>query len=410
MTTVKVKLRRSRVEHLKGALFIQIIHCRKVRFITTRFKLHPHEWNECKQSVCINSEDMERGIELYNLQKDLDAELKRLHEIINKMEYKGVYTTEDVKEEFTQGKERHKLSVFMNQCIAETEKEGKKRTAETYRSTWRMFMKFRMGEDIDLDRIDMDLICDFERYLKIRNLARNSTSFYMRILRSIYRKAVSRELCADKCPFHRVYTGVDKTVKRAVDEKVIAKIKKYKSGKKGLLFARDLFLFSFYTRGMAFVDIYYLKRSNMVDDKIYYVRAKTGKKMSIQIEPCIQTIIDRYATNGGKRLFPFSESKGKNGEHTGALWLYNQRLKTISMELGLKAHLTSYVSRHTWASIAKRKGVSTSIISECMGHSNEATTYIYLASFEQNILDTTNQLVIGSIKKRSNVRQKLLVH
>lgn len=180
------------------------------------------------------------------MQKDIEAELQRLYGIINRMDRMGRYTAEDVAEEFAGSIERFRLSVFMQRRIEQIEAEERQRTAQTYRSTLRMFMEFHKNEDVDCEHIDCELMRSFEKHLQRRNLTRNTTSFYMRILRSVYNAMVAKNFAPSRNPFRDVYTGIDQTVKRAVDEQVIVRLKNYTSQNSGLIWidlcARHVFL------------------------------------------------------------------------------------------------------------------------------------------------------------------------
>lgn len=140
---------------------------------------------------------------------------------------------------------------------------GKERTAETYKTALNSFIRFRCVKgDVPLKNLDSSLIMEYESYLKSRGICPNSSSFYMRNLRAMYNRAVDKEIIQQKNPFKHVYTGIDKTVKRAISIKSIRQIRdldlvKYPSSD----YARDMFLFSFYTRGMSFVDMAYLKKN-----------------------------------------------------------------------------------------------------------------------------------------------------
>jgi integrase len=217
----------------------------------------------------------------------------------------------------------------------------------------------------------------------------------MRVLRAVYNRAVEEDLCTRQYPFKNVYTGISKTVKRAVDEETIIRIKALDLSKfPVLVLARDLFMFSFYTRGMSFVDMANLTDDNLKAGYLIYTRSKTSQKLTIRTEPCMDEIIARYRD---LRLSPFllpiyhSESR----DPVGALRTYNKRLVRISRLLGLEKPLSSYVSRHTWATLARHRGVSLPVISESMGHENEYTTRIYLASLEQSVIDQANAQVIA---------------
>ena len=112
-----------------------------------------------------------------------------------------------------------------------------------------------------LSDIDSDLMQLYEAYLHGKGAVRNTSSFYMRILRAVYNRALEKELMEQRNPFRHVYTGVDKTIKRAVPLSAIKRMKNLDlSLQPNLEFARDMFLFSFYTRGMSFVDMAHLKK------------------------------------------------------------------------------------------------------------------------------------------------------
>ena len=244
------------------------------------------------------------------------------------------------------------------------------------------------------------LLILFERELQSRYLSPNTTSFYMRILRSHYYQGVEDGLFFSITdPFRRVFTGVCKTKKRAISKNEFSQLIQAELPKK-LQFAKDLFLFSFYTRGMSLIDIAQLKRENIFKDEIRYCRRKTGQLIKINIEPCIREIIDKYSNMSGSNLiFPIMEKNGQRLQYNTSLKNINNNLLKISKLLNFNCRLTTYVARHTWASVAKWGGIPTSVISECMGHTSERTTQIYLSTIEQESIDDANRLVIHSLNK-----------
>ena len=152
----------------------------------------------------------------------------------------------------------------MQDVIEQLKQLNRIRTSETYSVTLASFMKFRDGQDILLCEIDSDAMMLYEAWLKANSNCPNTISFYMRILRAVYNRAVEKDLIEQKFPFKHVYTGIDKTMKRAVPLKTIKRIKELDlTTKSHLDYARDMFLFSFYTRGMSFVDMAYLKKSDL---------------------------------------------------------------------------------------------------------------------------------------------------
>ena len=289
------------------------------------------------------------------------------------------------------------LFTFMHGVIAQLKQLGKVRTSETYTTTLNSFMAFREDQDVPLDGISSDLMLLYEAYLRARGVRMNTISFYMRNLRAVYNRAVEKGLTQPNNPFRHVYTGVDKTVKRAIPIKAIKALKELDlSMKPSLDFARDMFMFSFYTRGMSFVDMAYLKKSDIKNGILTYRRRKTGQELSIKWEKCMAEIIAKYPENKTDFLLPIIKEEGnERRQYDNALHLVNYRLKELSTMLKLQRPLTMYVARHPWASAAKAKNVPLSVISEGRGHDSEATTQIYLASLETSVVDKANKMILG---------------
>ena len=296
---------------------------------------------------------------------------------------------------------RQGLCAFMQVIISQQRALGRVRTGEIYESTLRSFMRFREGNDITFDKLNSEIIELYEAYLQNScALTRNSSSFYMRVLRAVYNRAVEQQITNDLHPFRHVYTGVDRTVKRALPLNVLRRIKAYDlSTTPKLELARDLFLFSFYTRGMSFVDMAYLKRNNLKDGVLVYRRRKTGQALQIKWEKCMQEIVERHGSGAGDYLLPIIRIKGKDErlQYKSALSSTNLLLKQIGEKLHLSGSLSTYVARHSWASVARCQNVPLPVISEGMGHDNEKTTRIYLTSLETSVVDEANDLVIRTL-------------
>lgn len=157
-----------------------------------------------------------------------------------------------------------------------------------------------------------------------------------------------------------------------------------------------MFLFSFYTRGMAFVDMAYLQKKNLKDNVLTYRRKKTGQLLSIRWEDCMESIVNQYSSLSSPFLLSIIKEPTSNTrkQYHNALTLINHNLKAIGKELGLTLPLTMYVARHSWASIARDEGIPISVISEGMGHDSESTTQIYLASLETQVIDNANKKIL----------------
>lgn len=310
------------------------------------------------------------------------------------------YTREEPTNISRQPITRPSLFPFMNHLIAQLEQMGKQRTAETYRTTQNSFKRFRQGADISLDEIDADLMLLYEAYLHNHKVTRNSSSFYMRILRAVYNRAVEKELTSNRYPFRHVYTGIDKTTKRAIPLEAVRKLKALDlTDAPALDFARDMFLFSFYTRGMSFIDMAYLQKSDLQNGILSYQRRKTGQKLCIRWEKCMQKIVRKYEQKCyGPYLLPILKTVHNNrNQYKSALFKINKNLKKLALQIGIPTPLTLYVARHSWASAAKRKNIPISVISEGMGHNSETTTQIYLASLNNTIIDDANAQILKEL-------------
>ena len=293
------------------------------------------------------------------------------------------------------------LFAFTESTIARLKTLDKARTAETYRTTFNSFKRFHQNRDLIISEIDSDLMMEYEAYLKRKGVSPNTSSFYMRNLRAIYNRAVEKGFTQQRFPFKNVYTGVDATLKRAVPLKTIKRIKEIDlSNNPQLEYARNMFLFSFYTRGMSFIDMAFLRKKDLNSKILTYRRRKTGKQLFIKWEKCMQEIIDKYDTSQSPYLLPIIRqdcSVDERQQYIYAAHNINRSLKIIGEKLDIPITLTMYVSRHSWASIAKSKNIPLGIISECMGHDSETTTRIYLASLDTIATDKANRLILQSL-------------
>lgn len=402
MASVKIKYRPSTVDGKQGSIFYQIIHNRVVRQLKTNYRLYDDDWHINNLEVLFVNSDDSRREHLLKIKDGIQCDIRKFLRIISVLEHRGrEYTSDDVIAKFTSDTQGHFLFPFMKNVIANLMALGKVRTSEAYASTLSSFMRFRNGRDVLLDEMDSDMMLAYEAYLRNSGVSPNSTSFYMRNLRAVYNRAVEKGLIFQRYIFKHVYTGIDKTVKRAVPLKVIRRIKEMDlSANPTLGFARDMFLFSFYTRGMSFVDMAYLKKRNLANGILVYRRRKTGQQMCIKWERCMQEIVGRYDTSSSPYLLPIIKPDcgiEERKQYIYAAHNINHSLKIIGRELGQSVSLTLYVARHSWASIARSKNVPLSVISEGMGHDSETTTRIYLASLDTVAIDKANMMILKSL-------------
>ena len=379
----------------EGGIYFQIIHNRVVRQLNTDYKVFAEEWDAESESVVVNGN---RSNLLLGIQERLAWDVARLEKVVRTLEIeRRRFTADDVISMFHKQTKESSLFNFMHGVIAQLKQLGKVRTSETYTATLNSFMAFRDELDVPLDGISSDMMLMYEAHLKVRGVRMNTISFYMRNLRAVYNRAVEKGLTLQNNPFRHVYTGVDKTIKRAIPIKEIKALKELDlSLKPSLDFARDMFMFSFYTRGMSFIDMAYLKKSDLQNGILTYRRRKTGQQLSIKWEKCMEDIVSKYPQNQTNYLIPIiKETVNERRQYDNALHLVNYHLKDLSSMLKLQRPLTMYVARHSWASAAKARNIPLSVISEGMGHDSEATTQIYLASLETSVVDKANKMILG---------------
>ncbi|MFR9582594.1 MAG: site-specific integrase [Rikenellaceae bacterium] len=397
MASVKVKFRASQVEEKEGVIYYQIIHERVVRQIKTVYKIYSEEWDEHSSEIVAPKYNDHRVAHISAIKERIKVDLNRLTQIAKSLNHRGNYSADDVVRTFEKQLKGVALFDFMQSTITRLVELRKYRTSETYKTTLNSFMRFRGGEDLLLTDVSSDMMMDYEAYLKDKGITNNSISFYMRILRAVYNRAVEGELIEQRFPFKKVYTGVDKTVKRALLLKYIKRIKELDLAiQSDLIFARDMFLLSFYMRGMSFVDMAYLRTKDLKNGVVSYRRRKTGQQLHIKWEKCMQEILQRYPTFDTEYLLPIIRDKSKDSraQYRNALSSVNNKLKKIGELASVPAPLTHYVARHSWASIAKSRNIPISVISEGMGHDSEATTQIYLASLDSSVVDKANNLIL----------------
>ena len=398
MASVKVKFRPSTIGDKEGTLYYQVIHNRVVRQIYTDYKLFASEWDCHSESVnlhLISSKD-ERNNYLLSISSRIRWDKDRLNKIIYTLSQSGTFVADDIVVRFLNRQEQS-FNDYICLQIARLKRLGKIRTSETYTAALRSFSGFMNDKEVLFDQLNADLIAEYEAYLKGRGNSPNTVSFYMRILKAVYNRAVEDGLTEQRHPFKSVYTGVEKTLKRAISLNDLKHIKGLDlSLKPNLDFARDMFLFCFYTRGMSFIDMAYLRKKDLQNGILSYRRRKTVQQLFIKWERCMQEIVDKYPINETEYLLPIITKRDEDyrKQYTNELHRVNHLLKKIGKQLDLPILLTMYVGRHSWASIAKSRNVPISVISEGMGHDSENTTQIYLASLDTSVVDKANKKIL----------------
>ncbi|MDH6304147.1 integrase [Parabacteroides sp. PF5-5] len=411
MCTITVNLRpSSKGLESPGSLFIRAVHHREV----LTYRLYLSEWNA--ESRCIvypvplNTERRDYLLETERAIRD-DIHCLKAH-LASLEAYKPTYTVHDVLNILRCRRGSKLLKGYAYGKAVELRLQSRERTAEAYLSATRSLIRFNDGRDIPLEKLDAPLMRRYEAWLKSSTLSLNTISFYMRNLRALLNRAVSEGLIESPHanPFSQVYTGVQPTRKRALSKEEVRILDKLdltrndmKTKDIGLCQALDIFLFCFHARGMSFVDVAYLKKTDVRDGVISYLRRKTGQLLELRITPAMQSIIEYYeeTTKDSPFLFPLIREPDKphRPQYLAALKVQNNRLHRIECRLGWKKKLTTHVTRHSWATIAKGERLPLWVISEGLGHANEKVTYTYLASFDRSVMDKAVDKVSAAIRR-----------
>lgn len=398
MTSIKLKFRPSTTPGKEGSIVFQLIYGRTVRRITSRYKIFAGEWNGEVGRIALPTPSSPRYAHLVSVESALQWELNRLQRMVQES---VPVNLDEIAANFSSGIDAmDSVFNFIRRQIHHKEQIGKVRSSETYRSMLNSFTCFRKGVDLTFDMMDGILMELYEAWMRKCGLTRNSTSFYMRILRTNYKLAVEKGLTPDRHPFRNVYCGIDKTVKRSLPFSEIKKISALDlSRKPSMDFARDMFMFSFCTRGMSFIDMAYLKKADLNNGCLAYRRKKTGQLMMIEWTKQMQDIIDKYKSDGTSYLLPIitREDGSERRQYQNQMRKTNRLLKDIANRAGLPLSLSMYYARHSWATIARGRDVPLAVISEGLGHDSETTTQIYLDSIKSSEVDKVNRMILEGL-------------
>ncbi len=406
MASIKIKFRQSSIKNREGTLYFQIIHRRQVRQIYLNIHIYAREWNEQAASVYIGEiNDSERRHYLCSVRERIDCEAAQLKAIVDRLESaEAPFSAADIVQAYNDNCVCDGFVSFSHRLIEELDRVGKYGMSSRFRTTLNSLLRFYGEPEIEWNRFSSSMLCGFEEYMLRCGLCRNTTSFYMRNLRSMYNRARENECQVPANPFKHVYMGVDKTAKRAVSLATIRLIRDADlSAHPKLEFARNIFMLSFYTRGMSFIDIAYLRKNDVQYGFIIYHRRKTRRLLKVKIVKEIRDVLESFGETGTGYVVPVitSSEASPYSQYKSAYYRINRDLKKVGRMIGLDVPLTLYVARHTWASIAKTHNVPISIISEAMGHGSEATTRIYLSTLDSSSIDKANRRVISLLDRNT---------
>ena len=389
--TIEVVCYKSKVlANNESPLMLRITKDRKRKYSSIGLSLNPVYWDFEKNKPrrnCPNRLYIERliadKIEAYRTKMiELQAENKE-------------FTATTLHEQMFDRNSKPTVDEVFQTQIKNLKQTGRMGYALSHQEVYNSLIKFNKHLNIYFSDIDTIWLKRYETWLREQNFSENTIGRRFRTLRTVYNIAIEEKYVkAEHYPFksYKVSKLHQTTAKRAINKADIMRIIEYHSTDFYTQFAVDLFTFSYITGGINFVDIAYLKSDNIVDGRLIYTRRKTHKLIKLPLQSKAQEIIKRYQQNETHFLFPIlsefhkSLQQQSNRVHK-VISKVNERLKVVGKELGIPINLTTYVARHSFATVLKREGVSTSIICESLGHSSEKITQIYLDSFENSQID-----------------------
>lgn len=389
--TINVVCYKSKVlKNNESPLMIRICKDRKMKYQSLGISIHPKYWDfkaNKPTPKCPNKEYIEKVIaEKTKAYMDKVLELKAME--------KDFTATTLAEKVHKSSKVKTVQEVFL-QYIQELEAANRLRYAEMYKCTMHSILKFNKHLNIYFPDIDVAWLRKYETWLLSQGLAINTLGTRFRHLRVIYNYAIEEKIVKEEYyPFKsfKVAKLSQTTAKRSIHKDEILAVLNYQGKTPMECFAIDLFTFSYLTAGINFGDIARLTKDNVLENRLVYVRKKTQKQIKIPLQEQAKSLIHKYGTAENPYLFPIlsnfhrTEQQKVNRIHK-IISKVNRALKQIGEELNISIDLTTYVARHSFATVLKRSGVSTSLISEALGHSSERVTQIYLDSFGNDQMD-----------------------
>lgn len=384
-------------------LVFQIIHRRKKLLHYTKYRVFQEQFDAVNKSVsnCEFTALSER--ELKDINRDLKREYKRLVDRVKELEKRNQpYSVDDILESESKKSISFNLLQYMDMQIERKTTMGKDGIAAAYHSTSVSIRKYLATiyirkSDIAIREIDASFVVGYEDFLYMQKLTDNTVNYYLRNFRTIYNAAI-REGCKSRIeyPFAYIHTKPCRTIKRAINKERMKELLLLPLPENSeIMLSRDLYLFSFYAQGMAFVDIVFLKKTDIYGELLSYYRHKSKQLIHIVVTEQMQELIDKYA-NDGEYIFPIIDDSlpiSAYKQYRLALGKINRHLKKIAFISNINIRLTTYTARHTWATLARDSGAPISVISAGLGHTSEEMTRVYLKDFDKEILANVNRNV-----------------
>ncbi|RLT68434.1 site-specific integrase [Parabacteroides sp. CH2-D42-20] len=384
-TTVNVVCYKSKVlKNNESPLMIRVCKDRKMKYQSLGISILPKYWDfkaNKPTSKCPNKEYIERLI----------AEKVKVYtdKVIEFKSQEKEFTATSLMEKVNKSVKRKTVQEVFNQYIQELESANRLRYADMYKCTMHSLIKFNKHLDIPFSDMDTIWLKRYEVWLQSQGLAINTLGTRFRHLRVIYNFAIEEKIVkSEYYPFNsfKVSKLSQTTAKRSIQKDEILSVLNYQGQTPLECLAIDLFTFSYLAAGINFGDIARLTKDNILENRLIYIRKKTQKQIKVSLQEQAIKLIQKYSMPDNPYLFPIlsnfhkTEQQKVNRIHK-IIAKVNKSLKEIGERLNIPIDLTTYVARHSFATVLKRSGVNTSLICEALGHSSERVTQIYLDSF-----------------------------
>lgn len=325
----------------------------------------------------------------------------RVNNIINEFELDETpFTLQDIITKFKKDSGKQQVlsyTVFHENLIKEIKNAGKLSTCNIEKDTLKSIQRFFNRTEITFRDLSVDAIYKYQSFLNSNNNSQSTIGIRIRTLRAVFNKAINREIIpATMYPFDKfkVSTIKESGKKEYLSEDELALLKNAELVEKNDIFARDMFLLSFYGRGINFIDLIQLKKTDLYKETITYKRSKTGVIVNFKINDFWKRKIEEYASSTDS-LYLFniihnnqnSETYINNKKEKYLKVYINTPLKKIITNLGIKKKITYYCARHSFATILKFNNISIDIIKEALGHKDIKSTMSYLNTLPSNTLN-----------------------
>ena len=405
ITSVKLMLNKSRIlNNGSYPLVFQVIHNRRKKLLYTGYRMKEEVFDESEGKIMNGVGSTFTATEVVKMNRELRKMRNRIDTRIRQLERtREEFAVEDIltQNAFGTGKSQFYLLRYINAQIERKQELKKVGMAAAYKSTRSSLAKFIGRPDVRMSEVDLAFVRRYEDFLYSNGASGNTVSYYLRNLRSLYNQAVTDGYHPrGEYPFAKAQTRPAKTVKRALSRTDMQNLADLNlENEPELEFTRDLYLFSFYAQGMAFVDIVLLRKSDICNGVLTYSRHKSKQLIRIVVTPQMQGVIDKYNTEN-EYLFPIISGEYASGyqKYRLALGRINRHLKKIAVVADIKVPLTTYTARHTWATLARDYGAPISVISAGLGHTSEEMTRVYLKDFDVSMLNQVNSIVTNLSK------------